>query len=124
MHGDLGTPTKALVIEDVESELNTLFEAVLTLTEHIFAALCLELIPEERTVMCGVYKGRIYQRSVCYSPSLTFNDGLCKSLQWFHNETGLECPLRHNCGAYHAATPNETQSHNKAVNPSGGSGGN
>lgn len=108
MHGDLGTPTTALVIEDIDTELNTLFESALKLKENVFAVLCAKLVPEDRTVMCGIYKGRCYHRSVSYSPALTFNDGCCKSLQWFHSEPGLECPLRNDCGAYQKAKAIET----------------
>jgi hypothetical protein len=103
MHSDLGTAARALVIEDIESELNSLFEAVATLKENVFASLCTKLTATERTVLCGVYRGRCYQRSVSYSASLTFNDGQCRSLQWFHKEPGLECPLRNSCGAYQIA---------------------
>lgn len=103
MHIDLGTSNKSLVIDDIESELNTLFENVIALNEGIFASLCTKLVPEERTVLCGIYKGRAYQRNVAFSPTLTFNDGCCTSLQWFHAAPGIECPLRDNCGAYQSA---------------------
>lgn len=106
MHGGLGSGNQALVLVDIESELNQLTESVATLIEGVFASLCAKLEPVEKRVLCGLYKGRCYERIVSYSPTLSFNDGCCTSLKWFAKEDGCECPMRANCGAYQTALAN------------------
>jgi hypothetical protein len=107
MHSGLGSPTKALVIEDVGVELNRHFTAVSELVETIFQSLFSKLQPVPRPVVCGFYKGRIYQREVAASQDLSFNSGTCSSRSWFESEAGYECPLRQRCGAYQQATVGE-----------------
>jgi hypothetical protein len=58
------------------------------------------LLPIEREAMCGVYKGRMYQRMVAPSVDVSSQSGRCLSVNWFSKEPGYECPLRDSCGAY------------------------
>jgi hypothetical protein len=108
MHAGLGSATRALVIDDVVEELNQKLTGVSELIEIIFRYLCSKLQPVERTVFCGIYKGRMYQRDVAPSPDLSFGSGRCKSRAWFEKESEYACPLRQNCGAYQRAVADET----------------
>lgn len=110
IHGGLGSNTRAFVIEDVETELNSLAASVSNLIENVFASLCAKLEPVKKRVMCGIYKGRCYERIVATKPNLSFDDGCCTSRRWFETEAGYECPMRENCGAYHNALANDENS--------------
>lgn len=50
--------------------------------------------------MCGVYKGRMYERMVAPEAAISFSSGRCWSRAWFETEEAYECPLREQCGAY------------------------
>ena len=103
MHSGLGSPTRALVIEDIVSELNQFLSDVTELIETVFKFLFAKLDPIVSTVSCGIYKGRWYQREVAPTADLSFNSGRCFSRTWFEKEPGCECPLRQSCGAYKRA---------------------
>ena len=104
IHGGLGSATRAFVLDDVIAELNQHWQSVSALLETIFAALFRSLVPVTRTQVCGFYKGRFYQRQVAATADLNRHSGLCTSRDWFEKESGYECPLRQNCGAYRMAT--------------------
>ena len=120
MHAGLGSATRALVIEDVIVELNQHWKSVSELIEVIYGSLFSKLQPVVRTAICGIFKGRVYQREVAPSGDLTFHSGSCKSRSWFEKETGYECPLRQNCGAYKRAVDGEGPSAEPCAAPERG----
>jgi hypothetical protein len=83
-------------------EVHELTQGVYRLTELVFEHLYHRLEPVYRRVLCGTYKGRIYEREVAPAPDLTFASGRCFSYRWFEQEAGLACPLNDRCGAYGA----------------------
>lgn len=102
VHGGLGTGSRAMVVEDIVDRVNGFAAGVLRVAEAVFAHLYSNLESDERQIMCGIYKGRIYERLVKPEARLTFNSGQCFSKSWFDLAPGFECPLRSRCGAYHA----------------------
>lgn len=103
MHGALGTARRALVIDDICAELTRMYTSVFNLAEQVFGYLYSQLEPVTRQTICGIYQGRVYLRDVAPGPDLSFDSGICRSLQWFEKESGYECPLRSRCGAYSRA---------------------
>jgi len=99
-HQGLGSPQKSFVIEDILAELETWRQGVHTLKEKIFQHFYLKLEQKPMFQMCGIFKGRCYQRFVVPSPDLSFGDGYCGSREWFDKEPDYLCPLRNQCGAY------------------------
>jgi hypothetical protein len=100
MHSSLGSATRALVIEDICAELSRLYTSVFDLAERVYGYLFTQLDPVTRRIVCGFYRGRLYERDVAPAPDLSFDSGTCRSLTWFEKEPGYECPLRGECGAY------------------------
>lgn len=106
MHGGLGSPTRAHVIDDVPEMLSDMHANVYGLVQRIFRFLAEQLVPVERVVTCGIYRGRIYQRKVALTPDMTFHSGFCQSRRWFDKpEEHDKCPLRGCCGAYARVGP-------------------
>lgn len=89
-----------LIIKDVVSDLNGLRVKITTLIDAIFAHWYRQLEYAERTIPCGIWRGRFYQRVVGPEAELTIASGECESANWFRNDTGNACPLRLSCGAY------------------------
>jgi hypothetical protein len=101
MHGGLGSATRAHLIDDVPKFLNDTHVNVYGLVQCVFGFLAEQLVPIERVVICGMYRGRFYQRKVALTPDMTFHSGSCESRQWFDKpEEQDKCPLRGCCGAY------------------------
>lgn len=91
MHDGLGSPTRSHLIDDVPKMLSYLAS---------------QLVPVEKVVICGLYRGRIYQRKVALTPDMTFHSGSCQSRRWFDKpEERDKCPLRGYCGAYALVGP-------------------
>jgi hypothetical protein len=89
--------------DDIVAEVNADAVAVRKLMEEAFSHLCSQLESIPRKVICGTYKARFYEREITPGPGLTFASGRCLSREWFEKESGHECPLRTNCGAYSQA---------------------
>jgi hypothetical protein len=87
-------------IEDIVAWLNDTFGSVCKLTEWFFARCFAELDAIERPVLCGLYNGRIYERFVAATATLSSDDGRCLSRGWFDTDPGCECPKRSACAAY------------------------
>lgn len=100
-HEALGHGSKALVVDDVVAEINAWRMGVSQLKEAVFEHLCTMFEDEPLYQVCGMYRGRIYERFVVPSTDLSFGDGYCKSRKWFLKEAKFHCPLRHRCGAFH-----------------------
>lgn len=100
MHGGLGTHQRALIIDDLEGKLNELYGQVTGLVDVVFSWLCSRLEPIERRVPCGLFKGRLYERTMRYAADLDFNVGACFSRNWFETDPEHMCPMRSSCGAY------------------------
>jgi hypothetical protein len=100
MHSALGTPTRALVIEDICAELSRLYAGVYDLAQVVYGHLYTLLEPIPQRTVCGLYKGRVYERDVAPTADLSFDSGTCRSFTWFEKTPGYECPLRDRCGAY------------------------
>jgi hypothetical protein len=89
-----------LIIKDVVSDLNVLKLKITTLIDAIFSRWYQQLNYTERTIPCGTWRGRFYQRVVGPEAALTIASGECESVNWFTNDTENACPLRESCGAY------------------------
>jgi hypothetical protein len=100
MHNGLEEEGHALIIDDITGYVNELHSYIRELVNRVFSYLFERLEPVERQTFCGTYKGRMYERMVAPSRSLSLADGRCLSINWFSNEPELACPLRDRCGAY------------------------
>lgn len=106
MHSGLGSASRAHLIDDVPKMLSEMYTNVNGLIQHVLSYLANQLAPIEKTVICGIYRGRVYQRMVTLTPDMTFHSGFCKSRQWFDKaEEQDKCPLRGYCGAYGRVGP-------------------
>lgn len=100
MHPGILKDGKALIIENIVDYMNDLAKNVIELIENIFVLLYSQLESKEHEVLCGIYKGRFYQRMVAVSSDLSFNSGRCLSVNWFKKEDDYICPMISHCGAY------------------------
>ena len=91
---------KPLVIEDVGSEIRTLFQNTNELLGKVFKEINSGLDNGKVLTNCGIYKGRIYQRWISTLDHNSFNSGRCQSKEWFDNNENFKCPLAGECGAY------------------------
>ncbi len=89
-----------LIIKDVVSDVNGVRVKITTLIDAIFAHWYQQLEYTERTIPCGIWRGRFYQRVVGPEAALTIASGECESVNWFRHDTENACPLRESCGAY------------------------
>jgi hypothetical protein len=105
MHPNLGTASRALIINDIVGKINEFAQSVFELMETIFGYLYAKLSPKESRIACGFYKERLYERDVTPGPELSFASGRCFSKVWFEREAGCQCPMRHRCGAYRPDEP-------------------
>jgi hypothetical protein len=87
-------------IDDVVAWGNTSYLKIVALTELFFKACFLALEPVEHRQVCGIYRGRAYERMVAAAPDLSFADGRCWSRPWFETQPGYDCPMRVECAAY------------------------
>ncbi|ODS34140.1 MAG: hypothetical protein SCARUB_00710 [Candidatus Scalindua rubra] len=100
MHPGLGSQSKAHVIKDIVGKLNFFHKNTVLLIDKFFEFFLSVLEPNDREIMCGIYKGRVYMRRVSYSLNLSFSDGICIAKSWFDKDENLTCPLKDRCGAY------------------------
>lgn len=103
MHDGLGTPGRCLVIEDVFADLKMYFGKINELLGLVFRELNRTLDDKPVDLMCGIFGGRFYQRSIRPTEAIDTNGGLCKSYQWFDLEENPDCPLKDSCQAYSRA---------------------
>ncbi len=103
IHSGLSDGPRPFVVDDMVGHLNDLCTKVRELLDGVFSFLLTQLSGFDREVMCGVYKARIYQRTVAVGTEITRESGRCLSRQWFETKPGYECPLRGSCRAYEAA---------------------
>ena len=106
-HGVTGHAGDPLRIDNVVNWVNATHDAVVRLAEFFFERCFLALKPLERPVMCGLYNGRVYERMVAASGTLSLNDGRCLSRGWFETEPTCSCPMSNVCGAYDRPVPKE-----------------
>lgn len=100
-HDSLGkTKFNVLAMEDVLQEVATYADKVNKFHGIIFRTLNGTLRDTETTQFCGIFGGRVYQRSVFVHDARNFHSGKCKSYEWFEKDTSLTCPFTKNCGAY------------------------
>lgn len=109
MHGGLGTRERALVLDDVLGELDGYYQKINAFLGTVFLELNKTLVDKDTEQMCGIFNKRVYLRVVKPSEAKDFNGGRCKSFQWFDKEESLSCPFRQSCGAYAAATRQQTK---------------
>jgi hypothetical protein len=99
-HHSIGHDRQRIAIDDLETMLNRNWKYVLAIVDEVFEHLCSRLEPVELRVPCGLFKGRLYERTVSYDENLHFGSGTCFSKHWFEAEPDHLCPLRQQCGAY------------------------
>ncbi len=93
---------RSFVIQDVEAEADRLNRAVRELSDRVFEFLFESLRFQPVRIMCGIYRGRCYERTLVPSATLTRHSGLCYSRTWFESDGAQRCPLAAECGAYRA----------------------
>ncbi len=103
MHDGLGTPGKSLVIEDIFAEITTFFEKINELLGVLFRELNASLEDTPTDQFCGIFGGRMYQRTVRPSEAIDIHGGVCKSHEWFDLPDHPDCPLKETCNAYSRA---------------------
>jgi hypothetical protein len=108
VHGGLGDHTKALVIDNVFSELEKYISGVNLFLGIVFRYLNTRLKPDPVFQMCGIFSGRAYTREVSPVGKLDVNSGWCTSYKWFELEENLTCILADTCGAYKRAKEQDT----------------
>lgn len=99
-HGLSSRGNSELEIDDVIGFSNATYSAVVTLTEYFFETHFKKLLPVEHRLLCGVYRGRMYERMVAPTLAVSIQDGRCWSRPWFDTEEGYSCPQRGKCAAY------------------------
>ncbi|EIT7146360.1 hypothetical protein L2778_004236 [Vibrio vulnificus] len=95
MHSALGSGSNSLIIEDFVEYINNVYVYVLTLQERVFDFLYSALELSESRVLCGIYQGRAYMRSIQPVENLSVHSGSCMSVNY-----PAPCPLKEQCGAY------------------------
>lgn len=100
IHGGLGSERKAHGVDDIVSQVAQWRSAVDDLNEKVFKHLYGLLEQKPMFLICGWFKGRLYQRNAVPASELGFGDGWCQSFAWFEREDGLQCPMRMKCAAY------------------------
>jgi hypothetical protein len=106
MHGGLGSASKAHVIDDFPKALSDWYAKVYELVQCVFRLLGDQLTSVERSVVCGFYRGRVYERKVALTADMTFHSGACLSRSWFDKSGEVDrCPVRGSCGAYSRVGP-------------------
>lgn len=106
MHVGLGSASKAHVVDDITKTLSDWYANVYELVQYVFRFLGDQLAPIERSVVCGFYRGRVYERRVALTADITFHSGICLSRSWFDKPDEVDkCPLRGSCGAYARVGP-------------------
>ena len=102
IHPDLGTPEKAFVIKGVFIELYKYRDEINKFLGTIFHELNQTLNSVEVTQVCGIFRGRVYERKVAFTYNLNFSSGRCLSFIWFlrENEKKYVCPFKNECGAF------------------------
>ena len=100
----LGSPQRSFIIEDVLTKLETWRQGVHELKECVFQHFYLKLEKKPMFQMCGLFKGRCYQRLVIPTPNLSFGDGYCGSREWFDKLPEFLCPMREQCAAYNRSS--------------------
>jgi hypothetical protein len=98
---------RAMIIGDIVGYCNQTYLLIRDLTTWLFSELYRQLEPVERKTPCGFYKGRLYERMVAPSATLSFADGRCLSATWFSSTPELACPLRAQCDAYNRPVPED-----------------
>lgn len=98
MHSALGSGSNSLIIEDFVEYINNVYACVLTLQERVFDFLYSALELSESRVLCGIYQGRAYMRSIQPVENLSVHSGSCMSVNYSD-----PCPLKEQCGAYSKA---------------------
>lgn len=100
MHAGLGTPQKAMVIDDIYSFIDTLLKDLNIFYGLIFHELNISLVDLEMKHLCGVFSARLYYRKIKLTEAKDFNSGTCDSYNWFEKSDTLKCPFSKECGAY------------------------
>jgi hypothetical protein len=100
MHEGLGDGPRAYVQEDIAAEINKYATGVTDLIYSIFSYFYTQLENNKSELVCGIYKGRFYQRLSTPEAVPTRNMGTCLSAEWFHKEPDYACPRLDTCKAY------------------------
>ena len=106
MHARLRNADGPLIMEDVIGEVNEFYRNVSSLVNELFSFFYAQLEPVDVKVVCGFFKGRVYERVVTLGEDLSFNSGKCFSRSWFERGENPLCPLKDSCGAYKATEAN------------------
>lgn len=97
-HSGLAPGPNALVVEDLGQFILEMYKNVMQLHDGVFEFLyaAVELKPVK--MLCGLYQGRAFMRTIFPEDTLDLNSGRCEAVAY-----EIRCPLRHDCGAYKRA---------------------
>jgi hypothetical protein len=110
-HTGLGDRHRALVIEDIHERLDIDINDVNLFLGRVFRYLNSLLIDKPIVQVCGLTGGKALIRELRPAPTITFDSGICLSVNWIEVNGIPTCPLL--CGAYQKAKVCEAD----AVNP-------
>ncbi len=99
-HQGMGGCGNSLIMEDFVEFISDLYVKVLNHLNEVFSFLYSTLNLQSTSVMCGIYKGRFYERFIEPDRPLTSQSGYCVARQWFDNLPEFKCPLSGECKAY------------------------
>ncbi|MBL9144945.1 MAG: hypothetical protein JNM99_14790 [Verrucomicrobiaceae bacterium] len=110
----LGTRDSSYVVEDIEGKLRGYHQRILELVESIAHYHLAVIEPHPTFQICGMYRARMYARTVLASAGASWADGQCLSHDWFEKEEGFLCPLAAQCPAYQNKYPGGYDAFTKA----------
>lgn len=99
-HQGMGGNGNSLIMEDFVAFISDLYVKVLSHLNEVFGFLYRSLPLSPTSVVCGIYKGRFYERLVEPDVPLKNESGYCVARQWFDNLKEFKCPLLSECKAY------------------------
>lgn len=87
-------------MDDFVDYIGCMYRKVSEFLNLVFDYLYMSLTFKNSSSMCGIYKGRCYERLISAEYPLRNSSGYCVSRQWFEAEKEFYCPLANNCLAY------------------------
>ena len=103
MHTGVSEKDKPLIIEDIFDWLETNMHEINGFLGRVFHQLNITLSDEPVLQICGITRGRMLTRMVIPTDPMTFDNGYCKSFEWFELPENPSCPFMEDCGAYDQA---------------------
>jgi len=100
-HTGLGRQDRPLIIEDIHGRLDSDINDVNLFLGRVFKYLNSLLIDKPIVQLCGLTGGKALIRELRPTDKITFDSGICLSVNWIEVDGVATCPLL--CGAYQKA---------------------